>query len=222
MARLGGGWGRVPPDQKGDGVNLLGGARTRPGYAGYAWSAVVHRERGGGAHAHVLAAPVRPRRPAGASASHRRAGGRRSTPCGDAFNAEHGWSRPDDPERARVEQPGHRAYIEAARLRAGLGLETSPRRPDSGLPAPALSSTARCGTGPMSSPSCGRRAWKVPRQGGRIGQRRTGSTHGAEGDGIRTHAGRCPHDLSRRPSPTVNDHVPPDSRSFAGSGNSCI
>ena len=58
---------------------------------------------------------------------HRRAGGRRSTPCGDAFNAEHGWSRPDDPEPARVEQPGHRAYIEAARLRAGLGLEAEPR-----------------------------------------------------------------------------------------------
>ena len=45
----------------------------------------------------------------------------------DAFNHEHGWSRPDDPARARVEQPGHRAYIEAARLRAGLRLESSPR-----------------------------------------------------------------------------------------------
>ena len=26
---------------------------------------------------------------------------------------EHGWARPDDPARARVQQPGHRAYIEA-------------------------------------------------------------------------------------------------------------
>ena len=52
---------------------------------------------------------------------------RSSTPCGNTFNAEHGWSQPDDPEPARVEQPGHRAYIEAARLRAGLGLEAEPR-----------------------------------------------------------------------------------------------
>ena len=123
MARLGGGWGRVPPDQKGDGVNLLGWARTRPGYA---WSAVVHRERGGGAHAHVLAA--RCDLETGRSLSIAPAGWRKTfDPLRDAFNAEHGWSRPDDPERARVEQPGHRAYIEAARLRAGLGLEAEPR-----------------------------------------------------------------------------------------------
>ena len=35
---------------------------------------------------------------------------------------------PDDPERARDVQPGHRAYIEAAQLRAGLGVEKDPRR----------------------------------------------------------------------------------------------
>ncbi|MCY3611859.1 MAG: hypothetical protein OXH51_10025, partial [Gemmatimonadetes bacterium] len=45
----------------------------------------------------------------------------------DAFNHEHGWSRPDDPARARVQQPGHRAYVEAAQLRAGLRIEASPR-----------------------------------------------------------------------------------------------
>ncbi len=48
-------------------------------------------------------------------------------PVSDAFNHEHGLGRPDDPARARVEQPGHRAVIEAARLRAGLRLEASPR-----------------------------------------------------------------------------------------------
>ena len=48
-------------------------------------------------------------------------------PLRDAFNAEHGWSRPDDPARARVQHPGHRAYVEAARLRTGLGLESEPR-----------------------------------------------------------------------------------------------
>ena len=48
-------------------------------------------------------------------------------PLRDAFNHEHGWSRPDDPARARVQQPGHRAYVEAARLRTGLALEAEPR-----------------------------------------------------------------------------------------------
>ena len=48
-------------------------------------------------------------------------------PLRDAFNHEHGWSRPGDPARARVQQPGHRAYVEAARLRAGLRLEPEPR-----------------------------------------------------------------------------------------------
>ena len=48
-------------------------------------------------------------------------------PPRDAFNHEHGWSGPDDPARARTQQPGHRAYIEAANLRAGLEHEANPR-----------------------------------------------------------------------------------------------
>ena len=40
---------------------------------------------------------------------------------------EYGWSRPDDPARARAQQPGHRAYLEAALLRAGLEQEADPR-----------------------------------------------------------------------------------------------
>ncbi len=48
-------------------------------------------------------------------------------PLRDTFNDEHGWSRPDDPERARVQQPGHRAYIEASKLRAGLEHEADAR-----------------------------------------------------------------------------------------------
>ena len=48
-------------------------------------------------------------------------------PLRDAFNHEHGWSRPDDPARARAQQPGHRAYIEASKLRAGLEHEADPR-----------------------------------------------------------------------------------------------
>ena len=41
----------------------------------------------------------------------------------DWQNHENGWSRPDDPERARDVHPGHGAYIEAAQLRAGLEVE---------------------------------------------------------------------------------------------------
>ena len=42
---------------------------------------------------------------------------------------EHGWDRPDDPERARLHRPGpYRAYIDKAALRAGLDVEPDPRR----------------------------------------------------------------------------------------------
>ena len=92
----------------------------------YAWAAVLHRERGGGAHVHVLAA--RCDLETGRSLNIAPPGWEKTFgPLRDAFNAEHGWARPDDPARARVEQPGHRAYVEAARPRAGLRLEASPR-----------------------------------------------------------------------------------------------
>ena len=48
-------------------------------------------------------------------------------PLVEACNLDHGWSRPDDPARARNQQPGHRAYIEAAELRAGIAREDDPR-----------------------------------------------------------------------------------------------
>ena len=92
----------------------------------YAWAAVVHREHGGGAHVHVLAA--RCDLETGRSLNIAPPGWEKTFgPLRDAFNAEHGWSRPDDPARARVQQPGHRAYVEAAQLRAGLQIEPAPR-----------------------------------------------------------------------------------------------
>ena len=48
-------------------------------------------------------------------------------PLVEALNLDHGWSRPDDPARAREQQPGHRAYSEAAELRAGIAREDDPR-----------------------------------------------------------------------------------------------
>ena len=92
----------------------------------YAWAAVVHRERDGGVHVHVLA--VRCDLETGRSLNIAPPGWQKTfDPLRDAFNAEEGWSRPDDPALARVQQPGHRAYVEAAHLRAGLALEPSPR-----------------------------------------------------------------------------------------------
>ena len=92
----------------------------------YVWSAVEHRERGGGVHVHIFAA--RCDLETGRSLNIAPPGWQQTFgPLRDAFNHEHGWSRPDDPARARAQQPGHRAYIEAATLRTGLEHEADPR-----------------------------------------------------------------------------------------------
>jgi len=92
----------------------------------YAWSAVLHRESGGGVHVHVLAA--RCDLETGKSLNIAPPGWQKTYDAlRDWLNYEHGWSRPDDPERARVIQPGHRAPLEEARLRAGLAVEPEPR-----------------------------------------------------------------------------------------------
>ena len=91
-----------------------------------AWTAVLHRERGAGVHAHVLAAPCDLE--TGRRVNIAPPGWQKTfDPLRDAFNHQHGWSRPDDPARARAHQPGHRAYIEASKLRAGLEHEADPR-----------------------------------------------------------------------------------------------
>ena len=92
----------------------------------YSWTAVEHRERGGGVHVHVLAA--RCDLETGKSLNIAPPGWQQTfAPLRDGFNHEHGWSRPDDPARARTQQPGHRAYVEAATLRTGLEHEAEPR-----------------------------------------------------------------------------------------------
>ena len=91
----------------------------------YAWSAVEHRERGGGVHVHIFAAGCDLE--TGRSLNIAPPGWQETFgPLRDAFNHEHGWSRPDDPARARAQQPGHRAYIKAAKLRTGLEHEADP------------------------------------------------------------------------------------------------
>ena len=92
----------------------------------YSWTAVAHREQGGGVHVHVLAAQCDLE--TGKSLNIAPPGWQKTfDPLRDAFNHEHCWSRPDDPARARSQQPGHRAYIEASKLRAGLEQEADPR-----------------------------------------------------------------------------------------------
>ena len=82
--------------------------------------------RGGGVHVHILAAQCDLE--TGRSLNIAPPGWQKTfDPLRDAFNHEHGWSRPDDPARARAQQPGHRAYIEASKLRAGLEHEADPR-----------------------------------------------------------------------------------------------
>ena len=130
----------------------------------YAWAAVLHRERGGGAHVHVLAA--RCDLETGRSLNIAPPGWEKTFgPLRDAVNAEHGWSRPDDPARARVQQPGHRAYIEAARLRAGLGLESSPRDLIHDTTCSSVSGTARCGHPADVVAALREAGLEVPRQG---------------------------------------------------------
>ena len=94
----------------------------------YAWCAVLHREDGGGAHVHVLAA--RCDLETGKSLNVAPPGWQKTfDPLRDWLNAAHGWSRPDDPQRARAVQPGpYRMHVDKARLRTGLDVEPDPRQ----------------------------------------------------------------------------------------------
>ena len=90
---------------------------------------MLHREHGGGVHAHALTA--RCDLETGRKPDIAPPGSEDLDPLRDTFNHEHGWSRPDDPARVRTQQPDHRAHIEAANLRAGLEHEA---RVDPGPP----------------------------------------------------------------------------------------
>ena len=89
-------------------------------------AAVQHRTANGGAHVHVLAA--RCDLETGQSLNIAPPGWEQTDgPLVEACNLDQGWSRPNDPARARDQQPGHRAYLEAAELRAGIAHEADPR-----------------------------------------------------------------------------------------------
>ena len=93
----------------------------------YVWSAVLHRDDGGGVHVHLFAA--RCELATGRSLNIAPPGWQKTfDPLRDALNYEHGWSRPDDPARARPFRPSpSRAYLDAETLRAGWEVEPNPR-----------------------------------------------------------------------------------------------
>ena len=93
----------------------------------YAWTAVQHDEPNGAVHVHILAARVDLE--TGKSLNIAPPGWQQAfDPLRDWQNAQHGWSRPDDPALQRDVQPGHTAYLDAAALRQGLAVAEDPRQ----------------------------------------------------------------------------------------------
>ena len=88
---------------------------------------MLHRDHDGGVHVHIFTA--RCDLATGRSLNIAAPGWQKTfDPLRDAFNYEHGWSRPDDPARARPYRPSpHLAYLDAETLRAGWEVEPDRR-----------------------------------------------------------------------------------------------
>ena len=95
--------------------------------ARYAWSVVVHRDDDGGVHLHTFSA--RCDLVTGLSLNVAPPGWQATfDPLRDAFNYEYGWSRPDDPARARPSRPAPgRVHRDRAAQRVGEDVEPDPR-----------------------------------------------------------------------------------------------
>ncbi len=92
----------------------------------YCWTAVLHREEGGGCHVHVLTARVD--LDTGKSLNIAPPGWQRTfDPLRDLFNCRYGWAQPDDPARRRLLSPGPEILKRKHRLRAALQVEPSPK-----------------------------------------------------------------------------------------------
>ena len=92
-----------------------------------AWTSVLHREAGGGVHIHVLVARVD--LGTGKCLNIAPPGWEKAFDAlRDYHNISHGWSRPEDPARARaVRQDGFKMLIEATSLRAKLPVAPDPK-----------------------------------------------------------------------------------------------
>lgn len=87
----------------------------------YTWSAVLHRERGGGVHVHVVVPMVELQ--SGKSFNVAPPGWHRDlNPVAEMHNFHHGWARPDDPARRRLVKPGpaFEAKLQATAKRGGI------------------------------------------------------------------------------------------------------
>ncbi len=93
----------------------------------YSWSAVLHREAGGGCHVHVLSARVE--LDTGKSLNIAPPGHIQTFKhLRNWQNAEHGWACPDDPERALlISKPKHELMQDAWDKKQGLDLKENPR-----------------------------------------------------------------------------------------------
>ncbi len=93
----------------------------------YTWSAILHNEKNGGCHVHIFTA--RCDLVTGKSMNIAPPGWLKMyDPLRDFYNHRYGWARPDDPERARLCQPGPHVHVRAAQLRAGMEVEPDPRQ----------------------------------------------------------------------------------------------
>lgn len=92
-----------------------------------AWTAVLHRESGGGVHLHILVARVD--LSTGKCLNIAPPGWKKAFDAlRDYHNISHGWSRPEDPARARaVRQDGFKMLISASALRAKFHVAPDPK-----------------------------------------------------------------------------------------------
>ena len=89
-------------------------------------TAILHEEETGGIHLHIIVARVDLE--TGKSYNPAPPGWKKVfDPLCAMWNCSKGWARPDDPDRARVTQPGYRALIETDQLRAGVAVSTDPK-----------------------------------------------------------------------------------------------
>ena len=132
----------------------------------YVWSVVLHRDDDGGVHLHFISA--RCDLATGRSLNIAPPGWESTfDPLRDAMNYEHGWSRPDDPSRARPFRPTpHLAYTARAAHRAGKDPEPDPRR-EIGMYLLELVAAGRVKDRAGVVAALETRGYDVPRQGER-------------------------------------------------------
>ena len=102
-----------------------------------AWTAIRHDEPGDRVALHILIARVD--LISGKSFNPAPPGWqKRYDPLRDSWNYENGWARPDDPERARLLQPGDKSYLDAENLRKRGSRIRRPEKTDYGVFDPTV------------------------------------------------------------------------------------